>query len=701
MKQLVLALLLLSSTITLFAQEKTEPSGAKVTLGLEEYEALKEGSKAGDVTVIDTIRLGGSFRDRSLTLNIVGRSIGKRNTLTMLSSADELTIWSCSGEGIVNRLAEGGFGFTPTASTFDVQCRVVGTGGDRIELHTSSDVLAVTSLVSDGELVAGENEGDGGRGYSLVRQSIGGQDLPPTAQGRYRITLLPDETRFLYQLSVHNPNRARREFDVTLRSGEHLQQVDSDATFEANGNNIHFELPPGDTDITMTGQLPGGTFTAPLDASVQYVMLDTHPLLRPQLTGQHKRVAAAETGLQAEYRGPLALQIGKGEQLTWTISRLEALHTTSYAIHAARHVFFIPAEGDVLGESSMDLDNQGASDVTLPLEPTPTFAALQSEPLLMTKGKDGRVTIPLSSGAQTLLVQHKQKTSRFMGFGSTRIIVPQLDVPSSSTSITVSYPHQWYPLVQSFSTRTKVWVPTGGEFLMIVLLAVWSERLLTWLGIEKRKRIAMAVLLAISAAMLDSMSYLLIIANIVLTMFWLVQKLRAMRWTLPRVAAVGVGVVAIGVLGLAFVTQNRIMSRSELDSASGVSSYNVNAPPPPPATVPEPQREMQANLKTAAVDQTAQNYETRAAGKGDYQGLPAKFEIPSGERSTYFSQELVDVKHEQAVRVWMISSTLVWWISVLITIAGLFLLWRARRELMEGWRARFPQASQGEATATA
>jgi len=144
---------------------------------------------------------------------------------------------------------------------------------------------------------------------------------------------------------VRNPNRAHRGFDLTLASGEHVSQVDARATYEIEGGRYRFDLPPGESSIAIAGTLGSNAFTPPVDASLQYVLLEAHPLLRPVVAGAAKRISPQETGMSAQFRGAQAFLLGVKEPLTWTVTRLEALRTTSFAVRSAEHRFFVDTEG--------------------------------------------------------------------------------------------------------------------------------------------------------------------------------------------------------------------------------------------------------------------------------------------------------------------------------------------------------------------
>lgn len=640
---------------------------SQVTIPLEQYETLRTASDRPSATVIDTVRLGGTFRGRDLTITFSGRSIGTRPQADVINGTQDVTIAGCTGAGILTRTARGAFAVIPTAETFDIRCKLRLSGSDRLEMHVPANVLAVESNVADGELITGDEDGQGGRAYSLVRQvASSGERLAATATGRYRITLLPDATRFQYAIDVHNPNRSTSTLVVALVSSEHLQQIDSAAPYEVEGNRYTFTIPPGDSTIAMLGELRGTSFRAPVEASVQYLVLESHPLLRPAVQTPAKRVSLAETGLSPQYRGALAFETGT-QQIAWKVARLEALRATSYAASSATHTFFVPVDGPILGESQFVLRNEGAADLILPKRPEATFVSLGEEPVLMTKNAEGHLTVPLSTGAQTVLVQHRQSFTGRFGVGFGRVVVPQLDVPASQTYVRMTWPEQWIPLFESFARRTVFWTPDTAKVLLLLALALWIERLLAWLGTAAARRVTVAVAGALAATIIPPFLVLLVLACAVVTIVWITTL--AMRF---RIAAV-LGVFICGALVLS-LRNTPLLQREEPTQmavagvASDVGRLKVDA---------------SAGLNTLSY--SASGYSVNAPA---YQGLPAKFDLPTGSRATSFSRELLRVDREQVVRVFAISMALVRATGLLLALAVLFALFRARHALLDALRAR-------------
>jgi hypothetical protein len=655
--------------------------GSSVTIPLTRYEELQKSTQNAAATVIDTLSLAGTFREHNLTMTFAGRSVGARAATTVISGAPDLTLSGCSGDALLLRSSKGVYDLIALAPSFTLRCDARPSGSDRIRMDVAQSVLAVRSAVADGELVPGDDAAENVRGYSLVRQVAGGNEtLAATATGRYLITLLPDTTRFRYVIQIHNPNRNTSPLLIHLVSGEHLQQIDSAAPYEPKDGSYAFAMPPGDSTITMTGELQGTTFAPPVEASLQYVVVESHPLLRPAMKSAAKRLSTGETGITTQYRGALAFEIGPRERISWTVTRLEALRAISYAVRNVTHTLFVPANGPVLGESNLALDNQGAPEIVLPPKPEPTFVSLQNEPVLMTKNAAGELTVPLSAGQQHVIVQHRQGIAHFP-IVFAQLQVPRLPVPSTYTNVTIRYPDHWIPLWQSFATRGTTWRPDTAAMIAFIVLTLWLERVLAFVKVRVRARVIAAVFLAFASMVIPIFLWIVALGCGVLTFLWIAAQRRAISF--PRMLGVAAVAALLLFLALVYNVSQRAHSDYSSSGSGGLASVNTenatstnvvtdtSAAPPPPSPKAVPER-----------------------GGFAYQGLPAKFELPDGVRSQSFSEQLLSPDRPQTITLVLLSMTLVTWAAVALALIAAWMLWRQRATINESLGARLAEATQ-------
>jgi len=671
-------------------------AAVQVSLPLAEYEKLV--SKPS-VTVVDALRLSGSFNGHDLTLALSGRSAGLWPKIEVLSAPISVSIYGCEGEAILAKSASGVFELVPLSARFSVRCRITTSASDRLQLDITPAVLWVESQVTDGELVSGATTGEPAgsrRSISVVRVTGGsGELLKPSATARYRITLQPEATRFTYQIDVTNPNRAHQPFVVTLRSGEHVQKVDAAVGFEpvvegatavlgssqppappghggsSDGERERgaleaylFKLPPGEQTLTISGTLPRAAFTPPVPASVHYLLLESHPLLRPNITTSAQRISAQETGLPISFRGARGFLLADAEKVSWQVARLEALRTTSFAVSSVQHTFFLSGDGQALGESVLRLDNQGAPALSLPMRAEPSYASLERESVLLTRDDSGHLWLPLGQGPQQVLVQHRQALRRFGGLASGVLWLPELTVPASSASVELRYGREWVPLYEEFAPELRLSAIDLGSLIGLLLLFIWSERLLALLGVRRGYRFGAGGLLSFAA--LTSPWWLTLLCagdlslTILLSFLWLLRR-KWNPWTLVGALIVG-GMVCL--IGISVLITSRSAPMSKVSSVAERYPY--------------------ASREEAPASDKAKPGDDRGAG---YQGLPAKVLMPIGNEQSYYQREMLASAPgaPRVVYVLLLSRPALGLLGSLLFGVGLLLLLGQRRQLRRGF----------------
>jgi hypothetical protein len=661
-----------------------EPSTShQVSIPLADYEQLKKQTERPALTVVDLLRVEGSFAKRDLAVALSGRASGLWPTVEVLQ-AEGARLHSCEGEALLSRAESGGFAVTPLAQRFSLRCKLALDGSDRLEAEATAAVLEVVSAVQDGELVA-TSEG-ATRSFSVVRRFAGGEqpDLPPAVTGRYLVTLLPDETRFEYRLEVRNPARGHRRFEVALRAAEHVEGVDAKVAWDVEGTRYRFDLPPGETVLALRGRLSEARFVPPVEASLQYLLVQSHPLLRPDLTTGAKRVGVGETGLAAAFRGAQAFLLdGGGAEVSWTATKLQALKTAGIALSRLDQIFFLGTDGNASAESTLALDNQGAPSLTLPGAGY-TFASIGGEPVFLTHDEAGNLFLPLGQGSQSLVVQAKHAFDRRLGFGLARLELPKVSVPASQAAIQLRYPAEWIPVYEELAPASRWHLLELTELATLLLLVALAERLLALAGLSARRRWLLAVSLAVAGAFLPALR---VTAVAVLVLGWLglgvallVQRLRGAARVVALLAGAGAVLVVVIAWGAGVVGAKRAVA-PELDSYGYSRLMKVKGEEAMPMAAPEPS---EGDVLAMDGGTRARTDAGAVQGNASYEGLPAKIEIPPGARQTHFSRELLPLETPRRVTTLVVAA---WFVSGLSTAAVLVFLGLAvlfRRALAAG-----------------
>jgi hypothetical protein len=657
-------------------------ASGQVSLSLSEYERL---TARGSITVVESLRVSGSFAGHDLQLQLVGRSSGQWPRVTVLQAGPGVAVHACEGDAIVGResgstvgstaseTGRSGFELVPLAARFGVRCRLTTSNSDRLQIDTTPAVLWVESQVSDGELssvATSELPSDGSRRYQVVRVSAGSSAvLPTTATARYRISLQPEATQFAYQITAWNPNRQHQTLTVSLRSGEHVQKVEAGVRSEPVGNVYRFEIPPGEQTLSLIGTIASGdgsqgTLRSPLSAAVHYVLIESHPLLRPAISLQGgQRISPAETGLSAQHRGAQGFALRDGDALSWKVQRLEPIHTTSFALPLSRHTFFLSADGQVLGETQLRIDNEGAAALTMPMHAAPSYASLQQAPILLTQDESGSLWIPLGSGTQEVLVQHRQTLRRGGGFALASLWLPEAPIAASQSTVELRFGQEWLPLYVELAPELRLPFLDLGSLLALLLLFLWSERLLALLSLRLRHRLLIASGLSLSALLVSWVLVLLIVANLALSIALSVVWLSRRRFTVWA----AIGGLCLG--GLVFLIGAALLlsgsKRASVSSEAALSSA--------PGLVDSRAGE---DSKPEAVDGKKRGRDASA-----YEGLPAKFTLPYGHAHSTFHRELLSTSPPRPLYALMISRVAIDLLGVFLAgVAVLFLL--AQRRLV-------------------
>src|SRR5260221_268219 len=157
MRSIARILVLLSSslvTVVLLAQEAPKPQApvqgaSSVSIPLTVYDEMRKAGENASATVIDTMTVGGTFHDRTLTVTFAGRSVGARTAVEVMHDATNVTLSGCTGDALITRAGKGAFELVALAPSFTLKCDVRLSGSDRLQMNVQPSVLAVRSAVTD------------------------------------------------------------------------------------------------------------------------------------------------------------------------------------------------------------------------------------------------------------------------------------------------------------------------------------------------------------------------------------------------------------------------------------------------------------------------------------------------------------------------------------------------------------------------
>ena len=657
---------------------------AHVVLPLERYDTLVRGRPAQDVssfTIVESARLEGSF-DQGVTLTLAGRARGAMPAVKVLG--DDARLLSCSSrDAVLGRTATGELELTPLATKFEVRC-ALGRSESGVTLSLMN-VPAVEAVVRDGLVDLG-TPAAGSQRVSVTRRAASTQarqaefaKVPPTAVGRYRLTVLPDEVRFRWQLQVHNPNREHADFIVPVRPNEQVEGSTPVAR-EVTADAVTFDVGPGDVELVMTGTLKGTQFVPPLPAAAQLVLLESHPLLRLETSSEGSAVSPAETGITAQYRGAQAVLLSTGQHVSWTANRLEALPSTSYTVSTVLSTFFIGGDGQTVAESTAELSNVGAPALSMPLSAKPVWASVGDTAIALTHDAHGGLYLPLALGPQLASVQHRQSLEVGPGLAWGRLEVPGFGATATSSSVRLRYAREWVPLFEGYAGERRWSLPTFGEVLVLLCLAAWAAQVLAaWLS--RRQAAMVAVLLGFVAWSTQTGYWSVLIGVSAVTMLRMVPWLRRLQLPLISPSSLA-GTVTVMGLGMLLLVGGATLFGDNIRALFGMSADALAGD-----TQVSRRRGSEAPASSGVVPR--------------YEGTPARVELPRGHRETFLSQDLVDGTASGTATVLLLHTSVVAALKVLLDLLLLLAAYRLRAPLLQGARSQLERLTVADPVAGA
>jgi hypothetical protein len=702
---------------------------------IDDLKAQADSQEAPSEIVVDTLHLSGSFRDRSLSVELSGKTSGRPHATKVLAADKALRLYHCEGNALLSRPGKAveagedsgadpgtpafdGFRLLAKGDTFRTRCRLGGVGSELLELNTTPAVLWIDSDVADGELLI-TDAADGGRTITLTRKSPtdGLQPVPVSAIGHYTITLEPDGPLFKYQIAVSNPNRTVAPLDLAVGANEQLQEVTAQGTHVFEGGLLKLSVPSGESTVTLSGTLSTNEFLPPLPSGASYVLLEANPLLRPTIEGKALRISPTQTGLTPKYRGAYAFLLYKGETLAWKTAKLEPLQSTSYSIPRVMHSFFIARDGLTLVESTYDVQNQGAPDLALTSTSTPLFASVGDEPITMARNADGALDMPLSEGAQSLSVQYRNQISPRFDIARGELSLPSVPGAATEARVDVRYSREWLPLYERFQSDQRYWTPSVDRVQWALLISALAWLVLRAIRLARWRALLLTAAIAPAAYASDMVAWIVVPVAAAALGSWVflrMQRPALQRAILGGATALASILVSIGVRPSAVAQARRldptatpppaavpwavngfyVASRSPVspsievcngldddcdgstEEMPGTSTKLTTALIPAPGSAPMYRPQSGAPLASTP----------NALSAGLYGGLPTRTVMPAGAIVTQWTAEMFETEHPRSVSVILVRRRLVRLLGTLLMLLPLSAFLLSRDRIRSGLR---------------
>ncbi len=649
-----------------------------VTLPFEHYLQLKRNAEAPSLSTLEQVVLTGQF-GKSLSIEFSGASPKKWDKRVIADASDKFSFSHCKGQAHLDR-ANGKIVLVPTQESFKLTCDLQVTNWASFEL-VLHNVLSLKTSITGGEVVVTNAEQGQKKVAFAGRSSERGLASDISATGRYRITKLPDGQKFRYEFSLRNPGRAVTPFKISLTNGEAIQQITSEQPHTEAPGAVSLSLNPGNNEIVIEGKFSRNEFAPLLSNAQQYLLLESHPSFRLEVDTATPRVSPNETGLSSTFRNAVAYQLTKASKVRWTAHELELIASLAYSVENASYVYFVPESGNALVEATFVIQNQGAPEIPLNIEGTPTYVEVDGEGEPLYRSGDGSLLLRLPTGQHTVLVQYQSMhAARGLATAfSTPLARPEAVL--SNVQLTLGTPVKWRLVYGSSLYRSESEITFYALFFALIAFG------LMW-GLCRSAKVR-----SLHAWLLSGVSFGVVFLHsdflYVLLGTGLVAALIRYRSTLIKAAntksralVVSVSVAALGAvvtfLFFAFSPEReRTFSRPML-VASGTVSEDDEIEESAPAAEGGLDAEFEAENEAVPLARKSQAV-VGSPSSPSYVGLPARIQLPDAPKQVSFEQQLVDKDTPVYARGYFVSNALLQGIAGLLTLIGLYCLYHERR----------------------
>jgi len=671
-------LLLLLICFNVFAQTNEK----SVTIPLKEYEDLRRQLEIPNVMVIEKLTLAGSFKGEKFEMKLNGRMIGKSKKEVILNNFTD-GLKNCSGDGVFT-LENSVVFFMPLKDMFKASCEIELSKTGNFSLNFLN-VLYIDNQIADSESIIRKDTPPGInidvlRKYTEAKKTKG----KVIANGRYRVTVNPNITNFQYAFEFNNPNQNKEPLTIFFKNSEIIESIESGLNVTEGEKSIAIELNPGENFVTVNGHLEGSEFVSPLDSENQFFLIESHPLVQVLAQTKWRRISPSESGINPTQSNPKGFFINQEQNISWEIKKLNVFSSLGFSVSQANYLFYIPKKGRGIIEASFKLDNKGTPEIPFKIDGDILYAELDGQAIPMLKDDLNQLLITMNPGYHDVKFQYlpNKEASVFGGVFNLKLAKP--DTIISNSSFNLRFDKAWNLIFANFSSDSKslIGIAKLSSSLMFFIIAY-----ILFTFLKTPKNLFVPILIPLSLLLLFksnyAFSFYFILGLLLLVRYREKIRVSVTKTNLTKVAAL---VVLILIFFISYhflinVTQNALQ---KLDSASQMVS-NVEDR----YQAPMMERSMhKMSFGEAAAPKEIVEQEKLAddSSQFDFEGIPARIEIPINGTNYYFTTNLIDAKRNIEFKLFSLKAYLINFIVLLLTlVTGVtiyFKINRLKKELL-------------------
>ena len=650
-----------------------ETNEKSVTIPLKEYEELRRQLEIPSVMVIEKLILAGSFKSEKFEMRLSGRMIGKSKKEVILNNFTE-GLKNCSGDGVFTMENRTVF-FMPLKDNFKADCEIELSKTGNFSLNFLN-VLYLENQIADSESIMRKDTPPGInidvlRKYTEVKKTKG----KVIANGRYRVTVNPNITNFQYSFEFNNPNQNKEPLTIHFKNSEIIESINSELNVKEEEDGIAIELNPGENFVTVNGHLEGSEFVSPLESENQFFLIESHPLVQVLPRTKWRRITPSESGINPTQLNSKGFFINQEQNITWEIKKLNVFSSLGFSVSEANYLFYIPKKGRGIIEASFRLDNKGTPEIPFKIEGDVLYAELDGQAIPMLKDDLNQLLITMNPGQHEVKFQYlpKKEIGVFGGFFNLRLARP--DTIISNSSFNLRFDKAWELIFANFSSDSKALIDLThlSKSLMFFIIAF-----IIFIFLKIPKNVFVPILIPVSLILLFKPNYVtsfyFILGLLMLVRYREKIKITATKTNFTK----GVSVVAIVLIFfISYHFLNNITRNSVLkfDSATQMASNVGESYLAPMMERERPKMSYDKTTAGSVQENLADN-----PSSSDFEGIPARIEIPINGVNYFFTTNLVDTNRNIEFRLFSLKSYLInFFVLMLILATGVTIYLKANQ----------------------
>lgn len=672
---------------------------SEVKLPLSQYLRLLEREKTTPITVVEETLLKGDYKSSSFQIILKGRAVAPWKEVAVLENF-EGHLRACSGNGILS-MKDSQYTLLPLGNNFQVSCKITPKNKN-LELGVLN-TLYFESQVANAEsnVTSDNNQTHKVALFEKVTAQENKKHADVIAKAQYKLTILPDNSKFEYTFQLNNPNRGLEKYELNWINAEFIESVETALKYEETNSGLIVTLPAGSHVVLVKGKLNNAQFKPLLASEEQYLLIQNHPLMQVQAATNWRRIATDESSMAQDYNSARAFLIDPKQSLTWSSKKLQAFSALGYTLKNANYLYYVARDGKAIVEATYRIMNQGTPEISLNIPGKALYMSIDGQSSPLYKDDKNALLVSMNSGEHTLVVQYQTESKERLlaSIEKAELLKPQAVL--SNSSVTVRLDPAWKMMVANFGDTLYTQINFNNLFLALIIFTCFFYLLKLYKIHEKRILYTVPTSFA-ALSIIDSFYVLVFIFLAVVMTTWKFRSLIAnffkkissvrLSWksaiigTLVFVVLSG-GFLVVMSIGSSFKHQRSQVYKQNLNQLSG-DSYAQKAMEESDG---ETFGSMLTNSAPGAVG-TLLGQKTRGAGapsdsisttQDNYEGLPAKIDIPYSGNNYTFTSSLVDAEKSLYLNSFYIKGYLYLIFDLVIVLALVAVLYNQRKYLKE------------------